>query len=205
MNWFFPLADTMNWPDSASPGHRFSDVDQLMLNARLRDDLEPFWDEAIHLVDRHRMSTGQENQYLASMLAWERAPVLPISHWFEPELLLPHPDLIQAEELGRRLAETLERLFQQHVTLEMTDHLSDRELCCVLLRDILPAEEKKLPTAAHPLTWHCLDMEEDPETWLRYYASHDERASWHQETGQSLPPMEPPPHPRTLPQHRSKS
>ena len=56
----------MSWPDAASPGHPSSDVDQLMLNARLRDDLEPYWDEAIHLVDTHRMSTDQENQYLAS-------------------------------------------------------------------------------------------------------------------------------------------
>ena len=195
----------MSWSDSASPDDPSSDVDQLLLNARLRDDLEPYWDEAIHLVDTHRMSTNKENQYLACMLDWERAPVLPIRQWFDPELHLPQPDLMEQEELASLLSETLEGLFQQHVILEMTGHLSDRELYCLILRDILPAEEKKLPTAAHPLAWHCLDMEEDPETWLRYYASHDERRLWHRETGKSLPPMEPPPYPRTLPQHRSKS
>ena len=84
----------MSWTDSPS-----NDVDQLLLNARLRDDLEPFWDEAIHLVDTHRMSTDQENQYLASMLDWERAPVLPISQWSDPELQLPYPDVLTEEEL----------------------------------------------------------------------------------------------------------
>ena len=195
----------MSWPDAGSPGLPSSDVDQLMLNARLRDDLEPYWDEAIHLVDTHRMSTDQENQYLASMLDWERAPVLPISRWFEPELTLPHPDQVPKEELRTRLTETLERLFQQHVTLEMTDHLSDRELYCILLRDILPSEEKKLPTAAHPLSWHCLDMEDDQETWLRYYASQEERTTWQSETGFPLPSVKPLPHARSLPQHRSRS
>jgi hypothetical protein len=195
----------MSWSDSASPVDPSSDVDQLLLNARLRDDLEPYWDEAIHLVDTHRMSTNQENQYLACMLNWERAPVLPIRQWFDPELYLPQPDLLEQEELARLLSETLEGLFQQHVILEMTGHLSDRELYCIILRDIMPAEEKKLPTSTHPLTWHCLDMEEDPETWLRYYASKDEREIWRRETRESLPPMEPPPSNRILPQHRSES
>jgi len=195
----------MSWSDSISPGDPSSDVDQLMLNARLRDELEPYWDEAIHLVDRHRMSTDQENEYLACMLDWERAPVLPISQWFEPELQLTQPDLLETEELAAVLSKILDRLFQHHVILEMTGHLSDRELYCIILRDILPAEEKKLPTSANPLTWHCLDMEEDPENWLRYYASKDERDIWRRETRESLPPMESPPNTRILPQHRSSS
>ena len=201
----FSTADTMSWSDSASPVDPSSDVDQLLLNARLRDDLEPYWDEAIHLVDSHRMSTNQENQYLTCMLDWERAPVLPISQWFEPELRLPQPDLLEQDELARLLTETLEYLFQHHVILEMTSHLNDRELYCLILRDILPAEEKKLSSSANPLTWHCLDLEEDPETWLRYYASTDERELWRRETRESLPPMESPPSKRILPQHRSES
>ena len=37
------------------------------------------------------------------MLAWERAPVLPISRWFEPELVLPAPDKLTDEELRELL------------------------------------------------------------------------------------------------------
>jgi hypothetical protein len=187
----------MSWTDSPS-----NDVDQLLLNARLRDDLEPFWDEAIHLVDTHRMSTDQENQYLASMLDWERAPVLPISQWSDPELQLPYPDVLTEEELRRLLTRMLQRLFEHHVILEQTGHLQDRELYCIILRDILPAEEKKLPSATNPLTWHCLDHEDDPETWLRYYASERERELWLRENDGPLPQVESPPYARTMPQHR---
>ena len=47
------------------------EVDHLLLNARLRDELEPFLDESVSLVDVRRMSTPKENEFLASMLAWE--------------------------------------------------------------------------------------------------------------------------------------
>ena len=52
------------------------DVEQLMLNARLRDELEPFLYESLEVLNMRHMSTPSENEYLASILAWERAPVL---------------------------------------------------------------------------------------------------------------------------------
>jgi hypothetical protein len=64
------------------------EVDLLLLNARLRDELEPFIDESFDLLATKKMSLAAENEFLASMLAWERAPMLPISKWFEPELKL---------------------------------------------------------------------------------------------------------------------
>ena len=72
--------------------HNHDEVDQLLLNAALRDALEPFLDESVNMVDSHTMTTSKENEYLASMLAWERSPLLPLSSWFEPELKLPDPD-----------------------------------------------------------------------------------------------------------------
>ena len=66
------MADS-RMPESRKPSA--DDVDQLMLNAQLRNELEPFLDESLDVVDRHRMTTRHENEYLASMLAWERAPV----------------------------------------------------------------------------------------------------------------------------------
>jgi hypothetical protein len=179
-----------------------SDVDQLLLNAQLRDDLEPYWDEAVHVVDRYRMPTEQENDYLESMLAWERAPVLPISKWFDPELALPHPESLSTTEIHDLLETTLDVLYQRDVTLEQTNHLSDIELYCLLLRDILPAEQKLLPGVKGGLKWRCLDADDDPETWLRYYASRKERELWQRETDGNVPPMESPPYDRNLPQYR---
>ena len=61
------------------------EVDELLLNARLRDELEPFLDESVHILDCRRLPTSDENEFLAQMLAWERAPVLPIAKWFQPD------------------------------------------------------------------------------------------------------------------------
>ena len=69
------------WPTN------LNEVDHLLLNARLRDELEPFMDESVDLVDVRSMPTPQENEFLASMLAWERAPascpVMPLSRNYQ--------------------------------------------------------------------------------------------------------------------------
>lgn len=175
------------------------EVEQLLLNARLRDELEPYLDESVELMNSRRLTTPVENEFLASLLAWERAPVLPLSRWFQPELVLPHPDQLGNEELSRILTETIQRLYEQRIILDFTEHLSDRQLYTLIFRDILPSPEKKVDLPKNFLHWHCLDDEGEPETWLRYYASPEERRAWASETGQPLPPSEPPPFPRKMP------
>lgn len=176
-----------------------AEVDELLLNASLRDELEPFLDESVHILDCRRLPTSDENEFLSQMLAWERAPVLPIAKWFSPELVLPHPDKVTEERLRKLLAETIERLYAQRIVLDFTDHLSDRQLYCLILRDILPSPEKKLDLPRNYLHWHFLDVEAQPEVWLAIYASDDERESWAAETGMPLPPRSKPPHPRRMP------
>lgn len=178
---------------------RFSEVDLLLENARLRDALEPFFDESLSVLASRRLPTHEENEFLASMLAWERAPVLPISQWFSPELILPSPESLSPAELHRLLWDTLERLYEMRVIVEFTDHLSDRQLYCVIYRDILPSPEKMLESRKSFLHWHCLDPDEDVDIWLRYYASPRERSEWVRETNGELPPAERPPYPRKMP------
>ncbi len=180
------------------------EVDHLLLNARLRDELEPFFDDSIDRLNRGRLSLRKENEYLASMLAWERAPVVPIAQWFEPALNLPSPDELSDSEVHRRLWSTIHQLFQKRVVLEFTDHLPDRQLYCVICRDILPSPEKKLERPAGYLYWNCAESDGDPEIWLTYYASDEEREGWlESELAQnplcSLPPAVAPPYPRNLP------
>ena len=182
----------------APPSHT-DEVEQLLINARLRDELEPFLDESLHILDCRRLPTPAENEFLAQMLAWERAPVLPISRWFEPELVLPSPDKLNDQELHTRLWEAIELLYSQRIVLDFTEHLSDRQLYCLILRDILPSPEKKLELPRNYLHWHFLDVEAQPDIWLAYYASDEERETWAAETGQPLPPQEPPPFPRKMP------
>ncbi|MBP89686.1 MAG: hypothetical protein CMJ64_23755 [Planctomycetaceae bacterium] len=175
------------------------EVDQLLLNAQLRDDLEPYFDESVHLLDMRRLPTPTENEFLASMLAWERAPVLPMARWFDPELVLPHPDTLADQTLHELLWDTIEKLYSQRIMLDFTDHLSDRQLYCLIYRDILPSHEKKVDLPKNYLHWHCLDDEDDSETWLRFYATPEARKVWEDETGQTAPAAEPAPFPRTMP------
>src|SRR5437870_13602408 len=106
-----------------APNPHSEEVDELLLNARLRDELEPFLDESVHILDCRKLPTSAENEFLAQMLAWERAPVLPISKWFEPELVLTAPDQISDEQLRGLLWQTIERLYSQRIVLDFTDHL----------------------------------------------------------------------------------
>ena len=146
-----------------------------MLNARLRDELEPFLDESIDVVNVNDMPTHQENEYLASLLAWERAPVLPIADWFQPRLVLPSPDVLSPQRLHEILWDTIQRLYEKRIVLDFTDHLSDYQLYGMIARDILPSPEKKIEHAPTYLHWHCLDPDDDPDIWLRHYASPEER------------------------------
>lgn len=174
------------------------EVELLLLNAQLRDELEPYVDESLNGLSQRRMPLSVENEYLASMLAWERAPAMPISQWFTPELNLPHPDAVPEHELHNLLWETIQQLYDKRVVLECTDHLDDRQLYRIIFRDILPAWEKKVDLPRNFLHWRCLD-DDDQDTWLRFYATNRERRQWREETGLQPPPAELPPHPRQMP------
>lgn len=174
------------------------EVDHLLRNAQLRDELEPFFDESLVRLNVQDLPTPKENEYLESMLAWERAPVIPIASWFEPELRLPHPDELDDAALHDVLWDTIQKLFDRRIVLDFTDHLSDRQLYCLIYRDILPSPEKKIDAGQHYLHWDCAGASNDPEIWLRYYATEEDREHW-AESGEPLPPVEPPPFPRELP------
>ena len=176
-----------------------SEVEQLLHNAHLRDQLEPFFDESISLVDVTEMSTSEENQFLESMLNWEYAPVLPISQWFEPELSLPQTETLSSRNLSKLLYDTLQRLAEQNIYLQYADHLSDRELFCILVRDILTATEKKLDITNNPIVWRLVDNESDPDTWLAYYATDEQRYLWQLEHGIAPPASKSLKYPRQMP------
>lgn len=175
------------------------DIELLLENARLRDALEPFFDESVDRIDASAMPTHVENEFLKSMLAWEQAPVLPIANWFSPALSLPHPDDLNEAELAEVLWDTIHQLYEQRIVLDFTDHLSDRDLYCLILRDILPSQEKKIDRPRNFLHWHCIDPEDDHQLWLRYYATDHERKEWRAEHGGELPTQSPPPYSRKMP------
>jgi len=179
--------------------HESDDVEHLLRNAELRDELEPFADDVFGHVGIPKLPTPKENEYLASMLAWERAPMIPIAQWFRPPLTMPAPESLDEAELHEVLWKTIEKMYKKRIVLDFTDHLSDRQLYCLICRDILPTHEKKIEGSRHYLHWDCADVANNPEAWLRFYATEEERELWAEETHRALPPSERPPHPRNLP------
>jgi hypothetical protein len=175
------------------------EVEHLLRNAQLRDALEPLLDESIGRVNAQRMTTCSENEFLESMLAWERAPMLPICEWFDPKLVIPPPDQLNEDQLGEVLTDTIDGLFSKHVVLDFTCHLTDRQLYCLICRDILPAHEKQIRRDNNYLHWDCANTADNPDVWLRFYAGREEREMWALETKLPLPPVEEPRNNRRLP------
>lgn len=174
------------------------EVELLLTNAQLRDELEPYRDESID-ESPSRMSLEAENEYLASMLAWERAPALPIHSWFDPPLNLPALDSLNDEQVRLKLRDSIYRMFDHGIVLRYTEHLSDRELYKILVRDILPSCEKKVDLPGKKLEFHCLD-DGDTETWLRFYANPVERRRFQEEYDIDIPVAEDPKFNRDLPE-----
>ena len=50
------------------------------------------------------------------------------------------------------------------------------------------------------MSWDCAHINGDPDVWLRYYASPEEREIWAETYQLPLPPIEIPKHPRHLPE-----
>ncbi len=175
------------------------EVDQLLRNAELREALEPYLDESITKLETARIPTPVENDYLAMMLAWEQAPALPISQWFDPPLDPPPPDSLSDAALHELLWNIIHKLYERAIILEFTDHLSDRELYRLVYRDILPTVEKKVDSPGNYFHWDCADTTGDPEIWLKYYASDEERRLWKENDGGWLPEKDTPPYPRRMP------
>ena len=178
------------------------DVDEILRNAELRSELEPYFDESISRIDVQQISLHYENEYLAAMLEWEHAPVLPINRWFEPELRPPPPSLLGNKEISKILDDLIDSLYEKKIVLDFVDHLSDRELYELICQDILPSREKKIDKRHGALHWDCsyVGGVNDPTVWLTYYASDEDREDWADRYGLPLPPKELPLYPRSMPQ-----
>ena len=178
------------------------DVEEMLRNAELRSELEPYFDESISRVNVRHFSLRHENDFLAAMLGWEIAPVMPIYRWFEPELRPPHSSRLDDKDLTKILYDLIHRLYEKQIVLDFTDHLSDRELYQLICQVILPSREKKLDERDGALHWDCsyIGGISDPTAWLTYYASDEDRDDWAERYRQPLPKKELPSYPRSMPQ-----
>ena len=119
---------------------------------------------------------------------------------------LPNPDDIPEREMHDALWRVIHALWDQGVILYSTDHLSDRELYTLLWTELLLEDHPVVPDG-FPVTTH-LDVlggwsEDDIEAFLRYYADEDDRKTWREKFGKTLPEHVDPPYERDrfLPGH----
>jgi hypothetical protein len=129
---------------------------------------------------------------------------LPISQWFDPELVLPPHETLSDADLHQRLQQTLQQLFERNIVLDFTGHLSDRQLYCLISRDILTEREKRVSIPNTYLHWQCIDPLVEEENWLRFYADDEERRQWQEDTELPLPPIEDLPFPRASFRRRTR-
>ena len=94
---------------------------------------------------------------------------------------LPEPDTLDDAALHKALWRVIDALASLQVFLHGTDHLSDRQLCTQLLREVLPEEMDALD-GGEGSAWH-LDVlgSHNTELYLKYYADEKTREAWRKE------------------------
>lgn len=94
---------------------------------------------------------------------------------------LPPPDELDDSQLADKLWEVINTLALMRGFLHNTNHLSDRQLYCELVGDVLLEEAVLMPE--DPASSYHIDMvgsgsEEYTSLYLKYYANEEERRSW---------------------------
>ena len=141
------------------------EVEHLLRNAQLRDELEPLFDESIGRVNPTVMTTRSENEFLESMLEWERAPMLPISQWFEPPLMLPHPDRLERPSAVARAAGDDREAVREARGARL--HRSPERLPALLPRSsatFCRRTKRSSIAARRYLHWDCANIDDNPAT-----------------------------------------
>jgi hypothetical protein len=142
--------------------------------------------------------TDLELDFLQRILAAETGPFVSNREWLERQgIVFVPPGELPVGAVGPELWRLLEALAQARVFIGYTDHLSDEELYARLWEEVLPDELPDLPrTDAEGYHWDFSDSG-DPNAWLAYYASDEERERWRTEFPElEIPPRCRPPYAR---------
>lgn len=115
--------------------------------------------------------------------------VVPFEFLLALGIELPPPYRVPEESLEPLLVSIVDALASMRVFLELTDHLSDRELYEILWSEVL-REEVWMSDHRDAATFLslCRYEAEDTEAWLRYYADDEERSRWALDCRAEVPP-----------------
>lgn len=189
-----------------------SSADILLRNAELREKHDHLIDESYTRLNPDKKTVEEQNRIMKELFDWEAAPIKRIRDWFGVgELPIYPPQSIPEEKLPEILSLLVNKLYEKHIVLDHTEHLSDRVLYRVILLEILPMEEKYIEDTDRYQHWNFSFVSEDgieldnPETWLAYYASDRDRKEWAGYFGETVPEKQIPRYYRDFPQDSSFS
>jgi hypothetical protein len=169
-------------------------IEQYLHIAEMKAELNELSDGMMAMGTCEDMGQGLEEDFLESILAYERAEQVPFRTLLERDgVTLPAPNELSDEELSAKLDEVIQAMARQRNFLDCTNHLSDRELYKHLIEISFEETVPDLPpddrTNYHlDITGGCSD--EDIAIYLKYYADEDSRVYW----AESWPDMVIPPH-----------
>ncbi|MBP5622197.1 MAG: hypothetical protein J6X44_09300 [Thermoguttaceae bacterium] len=191
-------------------------ADECFENAYLLSRLKDICSDEFSLFWGRGWSCRDENAYLRELLDWDRSPMSYVQAWLRGDRPVLDTRSSSDEEISRALKLLVEELHYLNHAFLYTDHLSDRRLYQLIVREVLSSELKKLSRPRGPVYWNFCsytedsdyDGDEEEETsadvddcareqnWLIYYATDRERRRWFLEHGAALPPKKVPLHPR---------
>ena len=187
--------DAMNEEDPFRD--RLDEVDREIRLGKLRRALE----EAGALLPLDEdLPPDVEEAFLENILAFENAPRTTYSKMLITDgIFLPDPDSLAMEDITLKLWDVIHGLADQHTFLCHTNHLSDISLYRLLWNKLLNLETAQLPES--PGAVILIDVlgtssEEDLETYLRHYATEEDRLAWAGQLTGEMPDHVPPPYDR---------
>ena len=140
-------------------------------------------------------------KFLESVLAFEEAEQVTLFEVLaKGGLQLPPPDQLDDERLGSKLWEVIRGMALLGAYLHNTNHLSGRELYCLLWAEVLREPTVLMPVKpdfAQHIDIIGSGSEEDIRLYLRYYADEEERRCWAKDwPDDTVPGHESPPYDR---------
>lgn len=128
---------------------------------------------------------------------WGVIDAVPFEYLTARGVELPDPAQLDDESLHDALWRMIHGLAGMRIFLEMTDHLSDRQLYEQLWREDLRQPMMFSPEDTDSATHLPMLADTDIDGWLRYYADERDREYWRRNSPEVVvPPHEEPPYDR---------
>jgi hypothetical protein len=166
--------------------------------AKLRAELEKLGGTMLDRLES--IPPDMEEGFLRHVLEYETQEPVSLLTWLAKSgIEVPDPDQLDDKTLSIKLQEVIYGMAYVGAYLRHTNHLSDRELY-EFLSDCLTEEVVLFPE--NPDYAYIIDMvggiesgsDEDIQTYLKYYASEQQRVKWgHDWPGDKIPKHEDPP------------